>query len=233
MKSSKDYGIIQFLGIEKCSSQYMGGVNMEVIELADESRGSCPTICVLAWYIAMKKYKILFATGEPGNFWQCTKAMKVPMDKIDMLFLSQGCQDSLRELECFLRYNNKAKIYLPRENNEAYLCSVYNKLLSYTAPEHVCTWKKRIIFMDKFMKVGNDVQIITEEGIQSSRHQNLILNEDGIKVLFVNGRKNIVERVQMLSETAVGHHMNYFFYSEKQRDNVRNNCITGGREVID
>lgn len=205
---------------------------MEVIELTDKSQSGYLAPRVLAWYIAMKNHKILFATGEPGNFWRCTETMKLPMDEIDMLFLSQGYQDSIRELECFLRYNNKAKIYVSRENNEICLRSIYYKLFSYTGQVHSPAWKKRIIFMDKSIRIGDDVQIFTEERFENYQCQNLIIGEDEMKVLFVNGRRNTVELVQALAASISGHHMNYLFYSGKQGDGIRKNCITGESEKV-
>lgn len=127
----------------------MEGVKvMEVIEVADKLQNRYLKTRVLAWYIVMKNHKILFATGEPGNFWRCTETMKLPMDEIDMLFLSQGYQDSIRELEYFLTCNNKAKIYVSRKNNETYLRAIYYKLFSYTGQAHIPVWEKRIIFID-------------------------------------------------------------------------------------
>lgn len=134
---------------EKDLFQCMEGVKvMEVIEVADKLQNRYLKTRVLAWYIVMKNHKILFATGEPGNFWRCTETMKLPMDEIDMLFLSQGYQDSIRELEYFLTCNNKAKIYVSRKNNETYLRAIYYKLFSYTGQAHIPVWEKRIIFID-------------------------------------------------------------------------------------
>lgn len=191
---------------------------MRVIELMDDSRNECVTACVSAWYIAMKRHKILFVTGEPGNFWGCSRLAEVPMDEIDLLFLPSGCQSPLRELECFLKYNDTAKIYLSRANNETRLRSISNKLIPYNEAGQVEMWEKRVIFMDRFVRIGDEVQIFTEEAAYQFCSQNMIVSEDGIKVLFVNGGKNAAAAAHSRAMSESDERMDYFFYSKVRQE---------------
>jgi hypothetical protein len=85
---------------------------------------------------------------DSKDFWKHAEKSGISVEEIDMVFLMQQCGDLVRIFEHFLRCNHKAKIYLPRENNEEYLRSVYNKLMSYAGFEQVRQWSQRTVFMD-------------------------------------------------------------------------------------
>lgn len=198
---------------------------MRITALTENSRNTDATACTLAWYIVMKKHKILYLMGEAGSFFRYADMMGMPMDEVDMLFLPQGCGDSVRELEYFLIHNKNSKVYLSRADNETHLRSIYNKLTSYDEPGRILQWEKRTIFMDEVMNIGDDVQVFTKGSNQDSHSQNLILCEDKIRVLFVNDNKNEMEFVQTMAESISGHHMNYLFCSGERQECINKNCI--------
>jgi RNA-binding protein YhbY len=86
---------------------------------------------------------------DSDDFWKHAKGLGISVEEIDMIFLLEECKDLVREFERFLRNNDKAKIYLPRENNEGHLRSLYNKLLPYSDIEQIQQWGKRTVFMDE------------------------------------------------------------------------------------
>lgn len=198
---------------------------MRITALTQNSKSRDATSCTLAWYIVMKKHKILFITGEAESFFRYADMVEIPMDEIDMLFLPQGCGDSIRELEYFLIHNNNSKIYLSRTDNENHLRSIYNKLIPYAEPERILQWEKRTIFMDEVMNIGDEVRVFSKGSHRDSYSQNMIICEDKVWVLFVNDSLNEVEFVQTIAESISGHHMNYLFCSGEYRECIMKNCI--------
>lgn len=198
---------------------------MRITVLTENSRNEGTSPYTSAWYIVMKKHKILYITNESSSFLKCADMAGIPMDEIDMLFLPHGCMNSVRELEYFLIHNNSSNIYLPRVDNESHLRSIYNKLIPYAELGRILQWEKRTIFMDEFMNIGDDIQIFTKGLHQNTYSQNMILCEDKIRVLFVNDNKDELEFVQTMAESISGHHMNYLFCSGEYQECIMKNCI--------
>jgi metal-dependent hydrolase (beta-lactamase superfamily II) len=148
--------------------------------------------CGFTWYITTKSYKILIIDEDSTNFWRYAERFGVSVEEIDMVFLLQGCKNSVRGLEYFLSHNEKAKVYLPRANNEMHVYSLYNKLLAYTNAKKISDWKERTIFIDNALAIENDVFIFfkneKDSSLKNKEQQIITLKEDDIQILFTSER---------------------------------------------
>lgn len=179
------------------------------------------------WYITTKWGKILFVSGDSENFWKDAKNRGICVADIDMIFLPQGCVDPIRELENFLMCNHKAIIYLPKICNETYFKELCCKFRGYEYIAQIHRWNERIVFMDKSMRINDQIRIFTGDSngeYENHQGQNMILCEDGIQALFVNDEQYAQEYIQQEAEKISGNHINYIFYHS--HGNMKKNCET-------
>ena len=181
------------------------------------------------WYITTKCRTILFVLGNSGNFWKEAEERGICVSDIDMIFLPKSCRDPIRELEGFLMHNQKAIIYLPRISNEKYFNELCCKFIGYKYLAQIHNWKERIVFMDDSTQINDEVQIFSGRTIEKGKRtqsQNMILSEDGVQVLFTNGKQYMAETVQKEAERISGNNINYMFYQNDCHEDMRKNCIT-------
>jgi metal-dependent hydrolase (beta-lactamase superfamily II) len=184
----------------------------------------------LTWYITTKNQKVLIVPYDSENFWKYADLKETAVGEIDKIFLLQGCRDSIRELEHFLKNNSKAEIYLPRKNNERYLTSLYHKSQVYADNKRMKEWRSRIKFVDDFRDSSEDIEI--DQGLEDAggspdgANQNLILSDNGVNALFVNDRKSNAESVQNRVESVGKKQFNYIFYCGEQQECMKKNCKT-------
>jgi hypothetical protein len=189
----------------------------------------------LTWYITTKNQKVLIVPYDSENFWKYANLRETAVGEIDKVFLLQGCRDSIRELEHFLKNNSKAEIYIPRKNNERYLNSLYNKSQAYAKNNRMNEWRQRIKFVDDFLDTDEKIQIISddpdscpanERGTKRTGRQDIILKEDGMNALFIDGRENAVESAQNQAEAECNGYFTYIFYCGDKQKCIKKNCVT-------
>lgn len=181
------------------------------------------------WYIRTESHRILFVAGKSSSFWKYAKRAGIDIGEIDMIFLPQGCEDPIRELERFLVHNQKARIYLPRLIYEKHFFELWNKMFMYSAKPYREDWLKRIVFMDETMQVGMSIQIFTgkvQEMYQAPQGQNMILSEEGKTALFVNDERETTDRLQERAKDLSGGDINYLFYRTPHQRCVEKDCST-------
>ena len=145
---------------------------MQVTVLIEEPQGQTMIDCKVAWYVTTPSdYKILFIINSFERFHILAKKWNIPVEELDRIVLLPGEQSSIRGLEYFLINNNKAPIYLPRAGNEVRLHSLYHKLFLYTDPPVLRNWEKRVVYIDKFMDIGEMIQMIIKE-LKKSKKEN-------------------------------------------------------------
>lgn len=145
------------------------------------------------WYVITREHNILFITNDSVNDWRNEKEWNLLVGNMDTIFFAVAGFDAIRGLEQFLKCNHRAVIYLPREDHGTYLRSIEDKLPSYGDSEDMLNWKNRIILIDDFVSIEDDIQIFTKsskilcEGLQD---QNMILNKEGKWKLLIQNTKN-------------------------------------------
>lgn len=145
---------------------------MQVTVLIEEPQGQTMVNYGMAWYITTpSNYKILFIINSFEKFHILVTKWNVPVEKLDQIVLLSGERSSIRELEYFLINNNKAQIFLSRAGNEVRLHSLYHKLFLYTDPPVLRNWEKRVVYIDKFMDIGEMIQMIIKE-LKKSKKEN-------------------------------------------------------------
>lgn len=185
-----------------------------------------------SWYIITENCNILFSTGNYENFWKHSEKWGISIEDIDVIILPQGCHDSIRKLEFFLLNNNKGKVYIPKASNESYLHMLYDRLLTYSERSHLerlWQWKKRIVFGDEYMDIGNKIHIFSgmaKKTYETLQEHNMMLIEDGIGILFVNDDRNAAEFIQKKAEFISGRNINYIFYRGDHQECMKKNCMT-------
>lgn len=202
---------------------------MQVTMFAENLQDRYTAFYGLVWYVIIKNRKVLFLSGDSRDFCKYARMWKIPVDEIDEVILSQGHGDSMRELEYFLKYNNKARIYLQRKTHETYLRSRYDKLRIYTDSENLGQWKKRIILMNESVNIENDIQIFAgkkKDPFGRLQEQNMILNENGMSTLLVNEERDSIEFVRQKAEAISGKNIDYLFYCGEHQEWMKENCIT-------
>jgi hypothetical protein len=192
----------------------------------------------LTWYITTKNQKVLIVPYDSENFWKYANLKETAVGEIDKIFLLQGCRDSIRELEHFLKNNSKAEIYLPRKNNERYLNSLYNKSQAYAKNDRMKEWRARIKFVDDFSNIDEGIQIVYDDthaspvdepkecGTPCSGRQDIIMKENGMNALFVNDRQTAAEYAQNQAESEGEGYFSYLFYCGDKKNCIKKNCIT-------
>lgn len=181
------------------------------------------------WHITTKCRTILFVSGSSNSFWKEADERGIRVSDIDMIFLPGSCRDPIRELEGFLMYNQKAVIYLPRISNENHFNELCCKFIGYKYLSQIHNWRERIIFMDDSTQINDEVRIFAGRNIEkgkASKTQNMILSEDGMQVLFVNGKQCPTEALQKEAEEISGNNIDYMFYQNYSHEEMKKNCVT-------
>lgn len=153
----------------------------------------CKMVYQGVWYIITKKHKILFITNVSVNDWRNEKEWNLWIREMDMIFLAVAGFDAIRGLEQLFKCNHKAIMYLPREDHGAYLRSIEDKLSEYGDSEGMLNWKNRIVLMDDFVSIEDDIQIFTKSSkriYKDLQDQNMILNKEGAWKLRIHNTKN-------------------------------------------
>lgn len=141
---------------------------MHTTTLFEEPQRQTMIDCKVAWYITTpSNYKILFIINSFERFHILSKKWNIPVEELDRIIFLPGERSSIRGVEYFLINNNKAPIYLSRADNEVRLHSVYHKLFAYMDPLVLRNWKKRVIYIDEFLDIGDMLHMVTIESKKS------------------------------------------------------------------
>ncbi len=113
----------------------------------------------LSYYIETKNKKILFDTGQSGNFLVNAKILGIDISDIDSVIISHGHYDHTGGLYSFLKVNHKATVYIKKEafnpkfhGTERFIGIVYDPLLL----------DKRINYVSGITEIDTDIFIMPE-----------------------------------------------------------------------
>lgn len=130
----------------------------------------------LSIHLKTDKHNILFDLGPDDTFIKNAKKLNVNIEDVDIVIISHGHKDHGGGLEAFLKYNDKAKIYINKHAFEDY----YNSLFKYG---------KHYIGLNAELKTNNRV-VITNELYNINQNMRLISNIRGEK-LVPTSNKNL------------------------------------------
>jgi len=78
----------------------------------------------LSLFVKTKKHNILIDTGDKDAFYLNAKKLNIDISDIDILIITHGHNDHGGGLECFLKHNKKAKIFIQKPAFENYFAIV-------------------------------------------------------------------------------------------------------------
>jgi len=113
--------------------------------------------------------KILFDTGQSGNFINNASILGVDITQIDYCIISHGHYDHTGGLYEFIKYNKKSKIYLKKECfYEKY--RLKEKFIGIPFNKNIFT--DRLIFTNNIIEISKDIFIFPEIKIyfENDRH---------------------------------------------------------------
>lgn len=118
----------------------------------------------LSFYIETGHKKILFDTGQSGNFLTNAKALGIDISDIDAVIISHGHYDHTGGLYPFLKVNHKAKIYIKKEafylkfnGTEKFIGIGYDPFLL----------DGRITYVTGITEIGKDIFIMPDISIKN------------------------------------------------------------------
>jgi len=103
----------------------------------------------LSIYIETEQHKILFDTGQSDLFLQNAKNLNIDLTEVDIVVISHGHYDHLGGLIPFLKYNQKAKVYLKKEMFDFQYFSIRKekkKQIGYS--DDLLKYNNRFVFVD-------------------------------------------------------------------------------------
>jgi|WetSurMetagenome_2_1015567.scaffolds.fasta_scaffold448455_1 7,8-dihydropterin-6-yl-methyl-4-(beta-D-ribofuranosyl)aminobenzene 5'-phosphate synthase len=116
----------------------------------------------LSFYLETGHKKILFDTGQSGNFLTNAKALGIDISEIDSVIISHGHYDHTGGLYPFLKVNHKATVYIKKEafkpkfhGTEKFIGIAYDPLLLDGRIEYV----NGITEIDKDIFIMSDIPI--------------------------------------------------------------------------
>ena len=177
----------------------------------------------LSLYIETANHKILFDLGMNELFIENARKKNIDISEIDTVIISHGHKDHGGALEHFLKLNSKAKFYIREDAFEPHYIKVLGIPFS-VGLDGSLKESEQIVFVkdelqideelfifsnvknEKYIMKSNSVLYARKDGclVQDdfSHEQNLIINEDGKKVLFSGcshaGIMNILDKAEEL-----------------------------------
>lgn len=117
----------------------------------------------LSLYIETNNKKIVFDTGASGNFIDNAVKMGIDLQEVDTLIISHGHKDHSGGLLRFLQLNSKATVFMSRQVCQEYYAKVFlfKKNIS-SSVEVVSRYKERIVLLEKFTELGDEMFILTK-----------------------------------------------------------------------
>lgn len=123
------------------------------------------------------KEKILFDTGQTGNFIYNAKMLGIDISDVDSVVISHGHYDHTGGLMEFVKFNKRAKIYIKREafykknKKKEFIGVPFNKSII----------EERIIYTDGEVPLSGEITIISDIKIYNTidtHFEDMFINED-------------------------------------------------------
>ncbi len=163
----------------------------------------------LSLYIETKRHKILFDSGQSGNFAENAQKMGVDLSAVDVAFLSHGHFDHGGGLHRFLELNHTAPVYL---NRQAFT-PCYNAVDKYIGLDPALEGEERLRFTD------GDLVLDEELSLNIIRDEELIRPVDSCRLTrVVDGKK----------EADPFYHEQYLLIREGERTCLVSGCSHRG-----
>ena len=119
----------------------------------------------LSLYIETENRKILFDTGQSGDFADNATELGVKLEDVDMLILSHGHYDHGGGIKRFLEINKRAPVYLSKWAFGDH----YNVTDDYIGLAKELVECDRIIYVDDFMEIEENLHIFGADRIEMKR----------------------------------------------------------------
>lgn len=140
----------------------------------------------LSLYIETVNRKIVFDTGVSGNFVDNASKMGIDLQDVDTLVISHAHKDHSGGLLRFLEINSKATVFMSSKVDNEYYAKMLCVAKNISMPTEIITnYKERIIFIDDFTTLGDEIFILTK----FVRHYPLV---KGNKNLFVKQENKLI-----------------------------------------
>lgn len=155
---------------------------MKIVSLVENTKYNELVDCIhgLSLYVETKRHKILFDVGPDDLFLQNAKKLNVDISKVDTVIISHGHSDHGGGLNCFLKNNSIAKIYIRRNAFGEYY-SLANGFEKYIGLDKSLKDNERFIFTDNELKIDDELYLfsnITEKRFISSAGNTLMMKEN-------------------------------------------------------
>lgn len=129
-------------------------------------------------FIDNENEKILFDTGQSGNFIYNAIKLGIDLSEINFVIISHGHYDHIGGLMEFVKCNKKAKIYIKKE-------AFYNKYKVKEfigVPFNASLIEKRIIYTDNFVNISDRITLVSKIKIYDeidTHFEDMIVEKDG------------------------------------------------------
>ncbi|MFH5835424.1 MBL fold metallo-hydrolase [Proteiniclasticum sp. C24MP] len=177
----------------------------------------------VSFYIESMGRKMIFDFGPDARFLENARMMNIPLEEVDLAFLSHGHQDHAGGIPAFLKVNSKAPIYAhPKAMDKHYSRQENGIMKDIITPEEV-SGSSRFILVEgitrldahltlisqitgeEMMPPGNETLYMREgeEYLRDDfRHEhNLLLEEEGKLFLIIGcGHRGVVNLVETVKK---------------------------------
>ena len=198
---------------------------MRIVVLAENTAGNtqCGAEHGLCLYIETKAHRLLFDTGASDLFLKNAEVLHIDLNTVDTVILSHGHYDHGGGLPYFLKYNDHATIYVPKDAFGPYY-SMHSAGPKYIGLPEGLEHDPRLIICGRDMDIDEELHLFSDIPMiypipsanarlkvkkgdafiaDDFRHEQcLMIKENGARYLFSgcahHGIRNILERFRTL-----------------------------------